>query len=208
MHFTSIFKRIRKIKNEIFGISNDDNNIFSAIDSSGFKITFRSEYLGNKWNKKRKGWIKLHVAINVNNFKIIDYLITDEHTNDAKEGKKIIKIIKDRIKKLFGDKAYDSKGIYNILVNKAIIPVRKNASTLSKGSPARAKTSRSIKKHTYNVWAKLVNYGKRWHVEIYFLGIKRMFGETLLAVKRKYIEQELMMKVYFYNEFRKLMEMN
>jgi hypothetical protein len=35
-----------------------------------------------------------------------------------------------------------------------------------------------------------------------------MFGETLLAVKRKYIEQELMMKVYFYNEFRKLMEVN
>ena len=27
------------------------------------------------------------------------------------------------------------------------------------------------------------NYGLRWNVEIYFPGIKRMFGETVRAVK-------------------------
>ncbi len=58
----------------------------TAIDSSGFKAALRGDYLGNKWHKIRKGWIKLHAVIDINNFEIIDYSITDEHANDAKEG--------------------------------------------------------------------------------------------------------------------------
>ena len=33
------------------------------IDSSGFKITERGDWLSSKWNMERKGWIKMHVAI-------------------------------------------------------------------------------------------------------------------------------------------------
>ena len=63
----------------------------------------------------------------------MDYSITDDHVNDAREGISIIKGIKNRISKLFGDKGYDSKAIYNELEDKAVIPVRRNASTLSRG---------------------------------------------------------------------------
>ena len=108
--FISIYRRIRKIIPEI---ENDNNGVLVAIDSSGFKVTLRGNYLENKWHKIRRGWIKLHAFININNFEIIDYSITNEHTNDAKEGIRIVRRIKNKIKKLYGDKGYDSKLIYN-----------------------------------------------------------------------------------------------
>ena len=111
----------------------------AAIDSSGFKVTLRGDYLENKWHRKRKGWVKLHAIININNFNIMGYSITNEHNNDAKEGIKIIKRIKNKINKLYDDKGYDSRAIYNELKNKAVIPVIRNAVTLSRGSIYRSK---------------------------------------------------------------------
>ena len=46
----------------------------------------------------------MHAVININNFQIIDYSITDEHTNDARERIRIVRRIKNKIKKLYGDK--------------------------------------------------------------------------------------------------------
>ena len=43
--FTSIYRRIRKIIPEI---ENDSNGVLAAIDSSGFKVILRGDYLGNK----------------------------------------------------------------------------------------------------------------------------------------------------------------
>ena len=80
--FTSIYRKTRKIVPEI---ENDSNSVLAAIDSSGFKATLSGDYLGNKWHKIRRGWIKLHAVININNFQIMDYSITDEHANDARE---------------------------------------------------------------------------------------------------------------------------
>jgi len=201
--FTSIYRRIRKIIPEI---TSDNNGVLSAIDSSGFKINLRGDYLGNKWHKKRRGWVKLHVAINIKNFEIMNYSITDEHVNDAREGINIIKNIKNKIRRLYGDKGYDSKAIYNELGDKAVIPPRKNASTLSRGSLYRAKITRFIKRFNEELWKIKNDYGLRWNVEIYFSGIKRLFGEVIRAVKPEYIIQEMMLKVYFYNEFNKLKE--
>ena len=47
---------------------------------------------------------------------------------------------------MYGDRGYDSKLIYNELEGKAVIPVRKNAVTSSKGSPYRSKITRFIKR--------------------------------------------------------------
>jgi hypothetical protein len=52
MSFTSIYRRIRKIIPET---GNDNKGVLAAIDSSGFKITLRGYYLGNKWHKNKKG---------------------------------------------------------------------------------------------------------------------------------------------------------
>lgn len=198
--YTEIFRRIRKIK------PNLDNNINSKldciIDSTGYKITIRGDYLRHKWHKKRKGWIKLHVIISLKDINVLSFTITDEHTHDSKAAKELLNKMKNNILRLFGDKGYDSKYIYNIFGFNAIIPPRKNASTKSRGSNIRSKIVRYIKKNSIKKWKKNNNYGKRWLVEIYFSGLKRVMTEIIKANKIEYIIQELALKVVNYNIMR------
>ena len=191
--YTSIFRRIRKI---IPGIeSHDGKPVDCAIDSTGFKITIRGDYLGSKWKKARRGWSKLHAVISINDVSVISFAITDEHVHDAKAGKELLTSVKDRIRKIFGDKGYDSKSIYNTFGENTIIPPRKNASTRSRGSPSRARIVRQIRRTGEREWKEAVDYGKRWHVEIYFSGLKRTMGEVIKANRPDYIVQEIALKV-------------
>ena len=64
-------------------------------------------------------------------------------------------------------------------------PPRKNASTEFRGSPARAKIVRFIKKNSMEQWKENNSYGKRWLVEIYFSGLKRVMSEVIKAKKRR-----------------------
>ena len=83
---------------------NDSNCVLVAIDSLGCKTTLRGDYPGNKWHKKRRECVKLHAVINIKNFEIMNYSITDEHVNDAKESINIVKRAKNRVSRLFGNK--------------------------------------------------------------------------------------------------------
>ncbi len=200
--YTSIFRRIRKIVPQL--PTTTGKPVDCAIDSTGFKITIRGDYLGNKWHRKRKGWSKLHAVISINDVSVISFTIRDEHVHDAKAGRKILKSIKDRIGKIFGDKGYDSKRIFNDFGSRTIIPPRKNASSQSRGSPSRAKVVRQIRRTSEKEWKEYVEYGKRWNVEIYFSGLKRTMGEVIKAVKPEYIVQEIALKVQYYNIMREM----
>ena len=80
-----------------------------------------------------------------------------------------------------------------------VIPPRKNASTRSRGSPARARIVRQVRRTSEKEWKESVDCGKRWHVEIYFSGLKRTMGEVIKAVRPDYIAQEIAMKVQYYS---------
>jgi hypothetical protein len=41
------------------------------IDSSGFKITERGDLLSSKWNRKRKRWIRMHMAIDAERMNVV-----------------------------------------------------------------------------------------------------------------------------------------
>lgn len=66
------------------------------------------------------------------------FTITDDHGNDTRSGRKMLQDTVKMLKKLFGDKAYHTEGIYNILSRngvEAVIPLMKSASTSSRDSP-------------------------------------------------------------------------
>ncbi|MCW6170438.1 MAG: transposase, partial [Thermoplasmatales archaeon] len=151
-----------------------------------------------------QGWSKLHAVISINDVSVLSFAITDEHVHDAREGGKILENIRGKVKRIFGDKGYDSKSIYNIFEEDAIIPPRSNASSKSRGSPARARIVRQIKKTSESEWKKSVDYGKRWNVEIYFSGLKRTMGEIIKAIRPDYIAQEIALKVQYYNILREM----
>ncbi|MFP3318736.1 MAG: hypothetical protein RXP98_06130 [Thermoplasmata archaeon] len=43
-----------------------------------------------------------------------------------------------------------------------------------------------------------MNYGKRWLIEIFFSGLKRVVGEIIRAKKDEYKFQEALFKIYSY----------
>jgi transposase len=152
--YTSIFRRIRKIIPKLLKVN--VKAVDCAIDSTGFKITISGDYLGNKWHKHRRGWGKLHAVISIHNVSVLSSSITDEHVHDAKEGRKILDSMKDRILRIFCDKGYDSKEIFNEFGSNTIIPPRKNESSQSRGSAVMAKVIRLIRRTSENGWKESV----------------------------------------------------
>ena len=95
---------------------------------------------------------------------------------------------------VFADKAYDSRKIFNLLDSSgtnAIIPLRKKFRTIARGSPLRHRTARLIRNMGEDEWKRIHNYGRRWIVEIYFSGLKRVMGEVIKARKLEYVIQEI-----------------
>ena len=138
------------------------------------------------------GWVKLHVIVDINEIRAIIFSITDEHIHDSIETLNLVNRIRDKVSKLCG---YE-----------AIIPLRKNHSTLSKGSPYRARIAKEIRRTSESEWKNNNNYGRRWIVEIYFSGLKRVMGEIIKARRPEYIAQEIAMKVHYYNIMRSMTE--
>ena len=96
----------------------------------------------DKWhikNNNKKGYLKIHVAVNVKTKKILSMQVTDEHVQDSKVLPGLVDdVIKSdnmtaagaAIVKLFDDGAYDNNDIFRYLGDKGIQPcikVRKNA---------------------------------------------------------------------------------
>ena len=152
--YTSIFRRIRKIVPAIsdsHGIPVD-----CAVDSTGFKITIRGDYLGTKWKKPRKGWSKLHAVISIHNVSVLSFAITDEHVHDAKAGKELLKSVKERIKRIFADMGYDSRAIFNKFGENTVILPRKNTSSKNRRSPSRSKIVRQVKRTLEKEWKNML----------------------------------------------------
>jgi Transposase DDE domain len=38
----------------------------------------------DKWNVKKKGYLKIHIAVNIKSKKILSMKVTDEHVHDSK----------------------------------------------------------------------------------------------------------------------------
>jgi len=179
-------------------------DIIVAVDSSGMKVTDRGEWIRNKW-KIRKGWIKVHIAVDVKTKKLLALKVTDERVSDGKMLKPLIEQVKEkggRVNRVYGDGGYDSKENFNYLAESGIEPVikiRNNSSTKSRGSPSRSKRVREYRKLGYERWRDKYRYGYRWSAESFFSGVKRVFGETCRAKSKDGLFQEVKMKFIFYN---------
>jgi Transposase DDE domain len=78
-------------------------------------VTNRGEWIREKWNNnnnKRRGFIKIHVAVNVRTKKILSMEVTKEDVYDGKILKKLVDNVvseNNDVKKVLADGAYDSK---------------------------------------------------------------------------------------------------
>jgi hypothetical protein len=100
----------------------EDEYITIAIDSTDIKATNRGQWLRDKWNVRKKGYLKIHIAVNVKSKKILSIKVTDEHVHDSKALPELVNdVIKSdnltpiAIGKLFADGAYDGNDIFRYL---------------------------------------------------------------------------------------------
>jgi hypothetical protein len=211
--FTTISRRINKLDIQIKEDNKDeefeDEYIVIAMDSTGIKVTNRGQWMKDKWNVRKKGYLKIHIAVNVKSKKILSIKVTDEHVHDSKALPELVEdIIKSNKKitigKLFADGAYEGNDIFRYLsADNGILPcikVRKNARVGWKKGNFLRNLSVLTQRNDLQRWKDSVSYGQRWIVETVFSVIKRMFGEYVYSVRLKNMIQEMTLKTSLYNK--------
>jgi hypothetical protein len=214
--YTTISRRINRLDIKIRDTTDSKNMQFEdeylviAIDSTGIKVTNRGQWMREKWNvnNKNKGYLKIHIAVDVKTKKILSMKVTDEHVHDSKALPELVdNIIKSdgmtTTGKLFADGAYEGNDIFRYLSDNGILPcikVRKNAKVRWKKGNFLRNLSVLAQRNDLQEWKDSVSYGQRWIVETVFSCIKRMFGEYVYSVRLKNMIQEMMLKASLYNK--------
>ena len=212
IHFTQI-RRILRVKPSVGNLNpnNDDNDddkkpLTLIVDASGLTMTKKGDYIEQKWIRKKKEFIKLHIAVDAESEKIVSFRITKGNVHDSKKFSPMIREVTKEydIDKVYADKAHDSRCTFNLLDNLNIEPaiqIRKNASIKTKGCPLRRDEVLLIRELGYEGWKQLKDAGRRWIAEIVFSSLKRVLGENLLSRKFKAQKTEAGLKVMLYNKF-------
>jgi hypothetical protein len=221
--YTTISRRINRLDIKIKDTTDSKNMEFKdeyiviAVDSTGIKVTNRGQWMQDKWHiKNKKGYLKIHVAVNVMTKKILSMKVTDEHVHDSKALPELVgDIIKSNsttttaivVGKVFADGAYDGNDVFRCLADNGIMPcikVRKNATVKLKTGHILRNLSVIFQKNDLQGWKDSVSYGKRWIVETVFSSIKRMFGEYVYSVQFENMVKEMMLKASLYNKMRSI----
>jgi hypothetical protein len=109
-----------KVEDTVTKESTKDDYIIIAIDSTGIKVTNRGQWLRrDKWNIKKKGYLKIHIAVDIKSKKILSLNVTDEHVHDSKMLPQLVKNVTKSIhmsaSKVFADGSYDSNNVFRCL---------------------------------------------------------------------------------------------
>jgi hypothetical protein len=215
IHFTQIRRRILKVKpsigdlnldNDDVGDGEDKRHITLIVDASGLTITKKGDYIEQKWIRKKKEFIKLHIAVDAKSKKVVSFRVTKGNVHDSKKFSPMITEVSEQydIDQVYADKAHDNKRSFQLLDGfniESAINIRKNASVKTKQCPLRREEVLLIKKLGYERWKQFKDAGRRWTAEIVFSSIKRVFGENLLSKKFKAQKIEAGLKVMLYNKF-------
>lgn len=203
--YTTIHRRINRLKpkfgRSLRGLGDD---VVIAINASGIKVTNRGEWRRELWGgKSKRGYLKIHVAVDVKTGQILAMEITDDRTGDSRKFKSLVERASERanVKLALADSAYDSRENFNLFETKGIEPgirIKHGASSKAHGSWARRRAALEFLKNEKK-WKQRVGYGRRWTAEGTFSNVKRTFGEFVVAKKFKHMIQEMMLKAFTYN---------
>jgi hypothetical protein len=194
--YTTLWQRIAKLE---LNVPIPENDIVVAVDSTGMKVTNRGDWMREKHGVERRGWIKVHVAVDVKTRKPITFEITDERTPDYIMVKSLLGDV--NLEDSLMDGAYDKEDVFRYLKKKGVnlpgIKIRKNA--IAKVDSERADSVLEFQKFGYESWRIVHQYGRRWAVESVFSAIKRIFGETVRATSIEGMFNEVRRMLTFYS---------
>lgn len=179
-----------------------------AIDSSGLTPARRGGWLAFK-HRKKQSYVKIHLAVDVRNGKILEFKVTPDSVHDNKVFPELVEKVgkRSRVKNVLADGAYDDKKNDSSARDKKfklVVPPRKNSRVRRKPPPesaARNDRVREWKRLGKKRWKKKYAYGKRWAIETVYSIWKRLFGEGLSARTPNGVQAEVNRKVFLLNAF-------
>ena len=194
-NYSRLCRRFKDLEIEIPEPSDD---VIIAVDSTGIKVTNRGEWMRKIHRGEKRGWVKVHIAVDVKTKELLSIEVTDEKTADQKVFKPLVKNLNP--KNCLADGAYDYHEVFKLLEEKGVGPpgikIRKNA---RRGLSPRGQAVKEFQKLGYKAWKKKHEYGKRWAVEGFFSAVKRCFGETVRAATPEGMAREVKRKFGLYN---------
>jgi transposase len=179
-----------------------DTSLTIAVDASGIKVANSGDWIRRVW-KKRKGYLKIHIAVDVKTGEIVAMEVTSEKTGDNRMFKPLAKAAMSihPVRRVIADGAYDSRENFTFLANHGIDPaikVRSSSIPRSRGCPARKQAVAEQLKNP-KAWKRSHNYGLRWRAEAVFSTLKRLFGEYVTAKKFRNMVKEMLLKAALHN---------
>jgi hypothetical protein len=202
--YSTIDRRVNRL-----GVKLDEedygNDLVIAVDASGIKVSNRGDWMRRKW-RVRRGYLKIHIAVDVKRKKILALKVTDEKTGDGRMLQPLVEETSEKggkIAKVMGDGAYDTKRNFRYLDANGIEPVikvRRNTSNRAGGCVLRKLAAQEYLRNPES-WKCKHGYGQRWIVESAFSSLKRTFGEYVSAKTMHNMANEIMLKASLYNLF-------
>ena len=180
--FSGLRKRILALNPDYLeALRRGDEPMAIAVDSTGVKVHRAGDWVERKHDKKKR-YVKLHFAIDVETKKVVALEVSTDDVHDIVAIPKLVAEAEKhgRVSKALGDGAYDSGDVFMMLEERsvgAVIKPRRN-SRLDTPSPARRRAVRRFRDLGYEAWAKLKGYGRRWMAETAFSTFKRLFEST------------------------------
>jgi hypothetical protein len=199
--YSTIDRRVNRLNVKL---SEEDygNDLVIAVDASGIKVSNRGDWMRRKW-RVRRGYLKIHIAVDVKRKKILALKVTDEKVGDERMLQTLVEEAskKAKIAKTIGDGAYDTKRSFRYLDARKIEPVikvRRDASSRAGGCMPRKLVAQEYLRNP-KAWKRRHGYGQRWMVETAFSSLKRTFGEYVSAKTMHNMANEIMLKASLYN---------
>jgi len=179
-----------------------DEPVIVAVDSTGVSV-HKSEGWVERRHGKKKRYVKIHLAVDVETKDALAMIVTTDGTHDSRVFPELLRKAErsGKVSKVIADGAYDSSKVYKLLEHKgveAVIKPRRN-SRLDTPSEPRRKAVTAYTRLGHRRWTRLKGYGKRWSVETAYSTFKRAFGEYCMAKTMKNITRELAAKAFIYN---------
>ena len=192
-----------------------------ALDATGISLKKYGGWLVHKWNmKKATGWIKLHVAVDVDTNEILAFVITDEKVGDIKCTDRLMELVMAAghdVGKLLADAGYDSRENWRRYADMGIgVCININSPQLGKQMPTgrnhirshgcmpRGMQMKRILEIGRDEWKKENGYGMRWKVECTFSDLKRILMDILRAKTRWNCVQETLNMVLAHNSYKNI----
>ncbi|MEO1987671.1 MAG: IS5 family transposase [Martelella sp.] len=166
------------------------------VDSTGLKVYGAGQWLEEKHGtKSRRGWRKLHLAVDADSGEIIAHSLTDQESGDASQLEPLLDQINNEIDKFTADGAHDGTPTYEAVLRhsagaRVIIPPRSNAveRPCAQASCQRDDHIASMQMDGRLKWQAATGYGKRALVETAMGRYKGVIGPRMRA--RSFLAQQ------------------